>query len=200
MSGRGIFRIARGPLNFLSAALRLFPVPVRMIFWRLVEWLPGLAGVGLRYVVASSLASRVGDNVFIDRNVEIKNWQGLSLGSNVSIHRWCYIDAIGGISIGDEVSIAHNCSILSFDHDPAIVDVAIKYAPIKARRVVIEPDVWLGCGVRVLSGVVIGRRTVVAAGAVVTRDIQAYSLAGGIPARKIRSLPGCTPPQLEESK
>ncbi|WP_262230549.1 DapH/DapD/GlmU-related protein [Stenotrophomonas maltophilia] len=66
-------------------------------------------------------------------------------------------------------------------------------------RLVIEDDVWVGFGAIVLSGVRIGRGSIIAAGAVVTKDVEPYSIVGGNPARKIsQRLPDASIPEHEE--
>jgi acetyltransferase-like isoleucine patch superfamily enzyme len=188
--GRDKFRRLRGPIRLMTAALACLPRRGRIAIWDLVESWNGVVGVGLRYCLLRSLAAECGDNVLVGPGVEIRGWEGLRVGSNVSIHRGCYIDALGGVSIGDDVSIAHATSILSFEHTWEDLSRPIKDNPLSAALVVIEPDVWIGCGCRVLAGVRLGTRTVVAAGAVVTKDVPEGSVAGGVPARVLKRILG----------
>lgn len=95
---------------------------------------------------------KCGDNIFIGRGVIIKNFENLTIGNNVSIHASCYIDASGGVVIGDDVSIAHQCSIISFEHQWSDAKMPIKYNKTFMSSVKISGDVWIGCGVRVLGG------------------------------------------------
>jgi acetyltransferase-like isoleucine patch superfamily enzyme len=110
------------------------------------------------------------------------------LGNNVNIHRFCYLDARGGIDIGDDVSIAHGCSLVAFDHSWDDRSKPIKYNPLVAAPIEIGSDVWLGCGVRVLSGVSIGKRSIIAAGAVVTKGFYEAGIFGGVPAKCLSEL------------
>ena len=110
------------------------------------------------------------------------------IGDRCRIHGSC-IHAYASITIGDNCLIAANCQIidgsghsLSFDD----VDNRINTTG-ESRPIVIEDSVWLGANTIVLPGVRIGRGSVVAAGSVVTKDIPAMVLAGGIPARTIRT-------------
>ncbi|MBN1844586.1 MAG: acyltransferase [Sedimentisphaerales bacterium] len=146
-----------------------------------------MGGIGIRFILWRRLAAACGDNVSVHESVWLRWPQFLSLGRNVSIHPLCYLDAQGCITIGNDVSIAHNVSVLSFEHDIGDLNVPIKDAPCLPRPVVIEDDVWIGAGARILGGVRIGTGSVIGAGAVVTRDVPAYSLAVGVPARPIRS-------------
>ena len=143
----------------------------------------------LRYAVARSLLKHCGRNIYIGRFCTIKHWEKLSIGSNCSLHEYCYVDALGGIELGTDVSIAHNSSLVSFEHtfhDPAqpIRDQPLEPAPIK-----IDSDVWIGAGCRILSGVHLRSRTIVAAGAVVNRSIDRGAVLGGVPARVLKELP-----------
>jgi acetyltransferase-like isoleucine patch superfamily enzyme len=102
------------------------------------------------------------------------------LARDVSVN--CYLD----VEIGDSALIADNVYISDFDHRFAELDRPIKDQGIAKSRVRIGRDVWLGTKVTVARGVVIGEGTVVGANAVVTKDLPAYSVAVGVPARVIK--------------
>jgi acetyltransferase-like isoleucine patch superfamily enzyme len=172
-----------------AAVFSVFPTAFNLYLWRLSDLLPQWAGLGLRYSLLRAVARSVGKSVLVDRGVEIRRPDGLVVGSNVSLQRNVYIDASGGISIGDDVSIAHNSTVLSSNHtwsDPAI---PIRDQPVVLLPTVIGSDVWIGCGTRILAGVRVAPRSIVAAGAVVTDDVAAGTIVGGVPARPIGELP-----------
>ena len=64
----------------------------------------------------------------------------------------------------------------------------IKYNPSVCSPIVVNDDVWIGCGCRILAGVEIGDRVVIAAGAVVNKNVERNSLYAGVPAKKIKSI------------
>jgi acetyltransferase-like isoleucine patch superfamily enzyme len=94
----------------------------------------------------------------------------------------CYLD----VEIGEAALLADDVYISDFDHRHERVDVRIKDQGIAKARVRVGGDVWLSVGTVVTRGVVIGAGTVVGANSVVTRDLPAYSVAVGAPARVIR--------------
>lgn len=102
------------------------------------------------------------------------------LARNVSVN--CYLD----VEIGDRVLVADNVYISDFDHNFADLNVPIKDQGIEKARVRIGRDVWLGTKATVAKGVAIGEGTVVGANAVVTKDLPAYTVAVGVPARVIK--------------
>jgi acetyltransferase-like isoleucine patch superfamily enzyme len=102
------------------------------------------------------------------------------LARDVSIN--CYLD----VEIGDSALIADSVYISDFDHKFVDLDMPIKDQGIAKSRVRIERNVWLGTKVTVCRGVAIGEGAVVGANAVVTRDLPAYSVSVGVPARVIR--------------
>jgi acetyltransferase-like isoleucine patch superfamily enzyme len=175
-------------MKILSYPLYILPKFLVNWLWIFSDLFPSIFGLGFRYVLALRLAKCIGKNVFFGRGVEIKSWENLEIGSNVSIHKDCYIDASGGLQIGNDVSIAHNSSILTFEHTWDIQTQPIRSNPIKLSFVKINDDVWIGCGCRILSGVTIKTRTIVAAGAVVTKDIESNTIVGGVPAKLIKRL------------
>lgn len=92
----------------------------------------------------------------------------------------------GGVKIGDNVSIAHGSTILSTSHTFDEMNCPIKYQPIKQQETVIDDDVWIGCGVVVLSGTRIGKGCVIGANSVVTKSINDFSVAVGSPAKILK--------------
>lgn len=188
MRGRDFFRLARPLLLILASMLRIVPGAIVRTAWAWFDGIPGRIGVAMRYVMAKRLAASLGDNVYFGQYVEVRSWQTLRIGRNVSIHRDCYIDALGGVSIGDDVSIAHATSVLSFEHSWTDPSRPIRDNDLVLKPVTIDGDVWIGCGARILSGVHIGSRAVVASGAVVTKSVEGGVVVGGVPAKIIKRI------------
>ena len=140
----------------------------------------------IRYICLKNCAKFCGNNVAVFSNVYLINVNNLELGNNVSIHPLCYIDASGGIQIGDDVSIAHGSSILSEDHIFANLTQNIKDQGCELKKTVIENNVWIGAGCKILGGSYIESGSIIAAGAVVKNRVSANSIMGGIPAKLIR--------------
>ncbi len=109
----------------------------------------------------------------------------LRVGANVFVNHGCTLNDMGGIEIGDDAMLGPNVTLLTSGHPTAVADrrAGITIAPIR-----IGVDVWIAAGATVLGGVSIGDGAVVAAGAVVTRDVPPATLVAGVPARAIRTL------------
>lgn len=110
--------------------------------------------------------------------------KNISFGKNVFINAGCHFQDQGGITIGDGVLIGHNVVLATANH---------ALAPSKSRKlnyapIVIGDNVWIGSNAVILQGVTIGQWAVVAAGAVVTKDVEPYTVVGGIPAKFIRKV------------
>ena len=104
----------------------------------------------------------------------------LSIGSGSTINRGCRLDSRGGLSIGSNVSISSDVIILTASHDIQARD----FTGIE-KAVVIGDYVFIGTRAMILPGVTLGEGCVVAAGAVVSRDVAPYMIAAGIPARSV---------------
>ena len=141
-----------------------------------------------RYAYYKYNFNTCGTNVSIHPKVYFKHIDKIKLGNNISFHPLCYIDGEGGIEIGDDVSIAHNVTIMSSNHGWNNEDIPIKYNPKSYGKVVIENDVWIGCGAWIMAGVNIGSLCIIAAGAVVTHDCESKGIYGGIPAKLIKRI------------
>lgn len=193
MRGRDWFHVFSPLVRLVVVVFRLMPNACVSMLWALLDASHGRLGLGLRYCIVKAKAGGCGDCVYIGPNVELRHWRRLHLGSNVSIHRFSYLDAMGEIHIGDHVSVSHNCSLVSFDHTWTDPSMPIRDNPVVTSAIVLEDDVWLGCGVRVVSGVRIASRCAIAAGAVVTRDTQSGYLYAGVPAKPIKVISGEAP-------
>ena len=104
----------------------------------------------------------------------------LKIGKHTHINRKCFFDARAGIFIGDNVSVSHQVSLLTGSHDINSVNFAGIF-----EKIVIQDYVWIGVNATVLKGVTIGEGAVVSAGAVVVKDVEPYTVVGGVPAKKI---------------
>ena len=109
---------------------------------------------------------------------------GVSIGENSRINRDCSIDVRGGVRIGDNVSISPEVVISTAAH--SAFDPGFR---VELRPVVIEDQVWIGMRAMILGGVTLGRGSVVAAGAVVTKDVPPLTIVAGIPARPVGTRP-----------
>ena len=185
ITGRQIFSRLNKIINICYIIIN--GIPTGLSKWLLIKcrYRSGLIVIGLRYLIVKKLANKCGENVSIHDSVILRNTEKISLGKNISIHPFCYIDAQGNIEIGDNVSIAHGVSIISFEHDYHNNDLPIKYAKCISKKIVIEDNVWIGAGVRILGGVKIGNGSVIGANSVVTKNIPENCVAAGIPAKKI---------------
>lgn len=110
--------------------------------------------------------------------------KNIKVGKNVFINSCCCFQDQGGIEIGDNSLIGHQVVIATLNHD---LDPS-KRASMIASPVKIGNNVWIGAHATILSGVTIGDNAVIAAGAVVTRDVDANTVVAGVPAKKVKSI------------
>ena len=110
--------------------------------------------------------------------------KNITVGENVFINACCHFQDHGGVAIGDGCQIGHNVVFATLNHGLSPEDRKHTYpAPI-----VLGKNVWVGSNSTILQGVTIGDNAVVAAGAVVTKDVPANVVAGGVPARTIKEI------------
>lgn len=110
--------------------------------------------------------------------------KNIKIGKNVFINACCHFQDHGGVELGDGCQIGHNVVFATLNHGLAPEDRSNTYpAPI-----VLKKNVWVGSNSTILSGVTIGENAVVGAGSVVTKDIPANTVAGGVPARIIKHI------------
>lgn len=127
---------------------------------------------------------RIGRGSNLNMRQYLLGAKNLSVGSFTHINPGCLLDCRAGLVIGDSVSISHRVMLVTGGHDVQSPDFRQSDAPI-----CIGNYVWIGAGAIVLKGVSIGDGAVVAAGAVVTHDVPAFSVVAGVPAKVIGSRP-----------
>lgn len=196
-------------------------IALRGLLYRLMLRMDGMAAIekNVRLRFASNI--RLGAGSYIDENVYIHacpngveigsntyvmhgailhvyNFRGIPhsgirIGSESLLGEYTVIRGQGGVSIGDRVYTSPMTQLLAVNHvfeDPKRPFVE---QGITAQGIIIEDDVWLGANAVVTDGVHIGKGAVVAAGAVVTEDVPAHSVVGGVPARLLRKIDGTHP-------
>lgn len=138
---------------------------------------------------AGSIA--IGDRTVLHDYVKITANEGfVQIGNDCSIQTFCTISGVGGVRIGNGVRIAARSGIVAAQHVIDRLDIPIHKQGLTGRGVQIDDDVWIGMNCSILDGVHIGTGAVIGAGAVVTKDIPPYAIAGGVPARIIRHRTG----------
>lgn len=176
-----IIQIAQMPINVL-------PKKLLNIIWDATSTSESLIAILYRYLYLRKYAKAIGDNVFIGKFVTLKNVKNLSIGKNVSIHAFNYIDAYGTITIQDNVSIANHCTIISSNHTWDDSKTPIKYNKVTKNPIFIKEDVWIAAGVRILGDVVISKRNIIGAGAVVNKSTEENGLYVGVPIKKVKEI------------
>ena len=110
--------------------------------------------------------------------------KNISMGENVFVNACCHFQDHGGVTIGDGCQIGHNVVFATLNHG---------LSPEKRKStcpapIVLGKNVWVGSNATILQGVTIGDNAVVAAGAVVTKDVAANTIVGGVPAKFIKAI------------
>lgn len=113
--------------------------------------------------------------------------KNIHIGKNVFINACCHFQDHGGVTLGDGCQIGHNVVFATLNHGMAPEDRGTTYpAPIRLGK-----NVWVGSNATILQGVSIGDNSIVAAGAVVTRDVPENVIVAGVPAKIIKTI-DCT--------
>jgi acetyltransferase-like isoleucine patch superfamily enzyme len=108
-----------------------------------------------------------------------------TIGKNVFINHGCSFLDLGGITIEDDVLIGPKVSLITENHP---VDPANRKS-LDLAKIVIKKNAWIGAGAIILPGVTVGENAIVAAGAVVNKDVADNTIVAGVPAKKIKNIP-----------
>ena len=130
---------------------------------------------------------RFGRFVWIGDGTKIRCHEGVvEIGQKTVMGQECTISAYQRVRIGEQCVIADRAMFIDFDHGVVEVERPIRLQGIYKRDVVVGSNVWIGYGACILRGVSVGDNAVVGTNAVVTKDVPANAVVGGIPAQVIR--------------
>lgn len=124
----------------------------------------------------------LGDQVTLNRYAVVQGGAGgVRLGNRVEINNFSIINGTGGVDVGDDTLIGPGVRIISYQHQYA-AGRTIRSQPTEGKPIHIGKDCWIGANAVILAGVGVGDGAVVAAGAVVTKDVPAGVVVAGVPA------------------
>ncbi|MDH5347123.1 MAG: acyltransferase [Nitrospira sp.] len=150
-------------------------------------------GDGVRLVCSDQTAEIIiGDGTVIQSRAILETGPGgrIELGKMNSVNPYCVLYGHGGLTTGDYVRIAAHTVIIPASHVFEDPDRPIARQGLTKQGIRIGRDVWIACGCRILDGVEIGDGSVIAAGAVVNRNVVPFAVVGGVPAKVIKMRRG----------
>ena len=138
----------------------------------------------IREILSELFCYKVPDNFRVFPPFYTDFGRNIHIGDNVFINACCQFQDQGGVWLGDGCLIGHNVVFATLNHDmnPERRQICVP------KSIVVGKNVWIGSNSTILSGVKIGDNAVVAAGAVVTKDVAANTIVGGVPAKYIKSI------------
>lgn len=159
----------------------------RLFYALLGQWLPrscySIVSLKIRYFFLKRIAKNVGKNVNIEQHVVFGEEFEIGDNSTVGFRS----DIYGPVKIGKDVMIGPEVAIYTHNHKHDEIDIPmIKQGYTENKPVYIEDNVWIGRRVLIMPGVCIGTGSIIAAGAVVTKNVEPYSIVGGNPAKIIK--------------
>jgi acetyltransferase-like isoleucine patch superfamily enzyme len=144
-------------------------------------------GPGVKFEIGRQARVTLGRWSWIGHGCKVRVHEGeLSIGAKTVLGQECTLSTFQHISIGRECIIADRVMVIDFDHGMVEVERPIRQQGIYKRDVDIGHNVWIGYGACVLRGVSVGANSVIGTSSVVTGDVPANAVVGGIPAKLIR--------------
>jgi len=137
-----------------------------------------------KFILRHPFGADIASSAVLYGGFEVRSPRKLKIGANTVIGHRATLDARGGLTIGQNVNLSSEVMIWTAQHDYRDPGFGTMFKP-----VAINDHAWLGPRCIILPGVTIGAGAVIAAGAVVTKDVEPYTVVGGVPAQKIADRP-----------
>lgn len=138
----------------------------------------------IRQVMSTVTGQKIADSVEIRLPVYSDFGRHLRMGKNIFINGGVTFTDLGGIELEDKVLIGPGATLVSVNHP---LDPTLRRG-VELEKIVIKKNAWLGANTTILPGVTVGENAVVAAGAVVTKDVPANTVVAGVPAKVIKRI------------
>lgn len=138
----------------------------------------------LRALMSRLVGYRLDDGFRLFPPVYTDFGKNIKIGKDVFVNSGCCFQDQGGVTLGDGCLVGHNVVFATLDHDKR----PGRRGDMTAAPIVVGKDVWIGAHATILKGVTIGDGAIVAAGAVVTRDVPPNTIAAGVPARVVKTI------------
>ena len=184
------FLAANGMLNARYARLlwrylwRRFLTPAG---WRWETDGPVFFGRDLQIQIGERGKVRFGRFVWVGDGTKIRCHEGeVVIGQKTVLGQECTISAYKRVRIGEQCVIADRAMFIDFDHGVVEVERPIRLQGIYTRPVEVGSNIWIGYGACILRGVRVGDNSVIGTNSVVTKDVPANAVAGGVPAKVLR--------------
>lgn len=143
--------------------------------------------MGVKTLLIRARGGRIGARTKLWRGVWIDDFRKLTVSDDVTIGHGVILLCGGGVHVGARVMVGHGSQLITSGHQiPASREEPMRWSGREQAPITIAEDAWIGGGAIILGGVRIGRGAIVAAGAVVTKDVPDYSIVAGVPAAIIR--------------
>lgn len=139
----------------------------------------------LKSIFLKNIFKSCGTNINIRPNIKFVIGKNISIGDYSGIGEKSFIQDIGEIHIGNNVLMGPEVMIFTANHNISRQQL-IRLQGYTVKKVIISDDVWIGSRSIILPGVEIGKGAVIAAGAIVTKNVEPYAIVGGNPARVIK--------------
>jgi acetyltransferase-like isoleucine patch superfamily enzyme len=192
--------LSGGPLAFLRFARRhrmLTPKYARLLVrwaWLKLRWRGRLVtdgicfvGPGVTFEIGRDAVVRLGRWSWIGHGSKIRAHEGeVSIGAKSVLGQECTISSFQHVAIGRECILADRVMLIDFDHGVVEVERPIRLQGIYKRDVNVGSNCWIGYGACILRGATVGDNAVVGTSTVVTKDVPANAVVGGVPARVLR--------------
>jgi acetyltransferase-like isoleucine patch superfamily enzyme len=182
-------------------------------FRSLLAWIPGKSGLIMRSFIYQRCIQSCGQSLVIQIYCNLRGVKNMHIGKHLHLGTYCQLladkiqgdstlmigdncafnsnvmvnaDGGGKIIIGNDVLIAPNVVIRACNHNTSRTDIPIRQQGYIIGEIIIQDDVWIGSNAVILPDVTIGKGSIIAAGAVVSKDVGEYTIVGGVPAKLIK--------------
>lgn len=176
--------------SFVSKVFAFFRFVIIRTFYYKKLTIKSLSFIGrdVKFYIIGNGSVSIKGKINIRDNVEIQSRGILQFGNRCSINSNSRIISFEKIVLGDRVVIAQFVSIMDHDHSQSLREGILDIEKIESKPINIGNNVWIGDKVTITKGVTIGNNVIIAANSVVTKNVTSNTVAGGVPAKKIKKF------------